>query len=418
MSYEILTEENPQVPEVTYILKEIGLPHDNVTMELCLDGNKWINNCAWVILNHGQALPVTLRLFRGTGSSVDYIVKKEGEIIIGLESTKTTDKDSRNTSVNQRFTKFVVFKQMYKDAKMILYYNNKQNHTTDTGKLGLRMFKTQGVHVTDSTGRDLLSDCPSFSTVDEILQAKNNIKEKKGNVSIKITKLADHTYGITARLSKGIGTSINSDPNIGCIVGLCATIYSLDSSASFVIQNHRVKLEGLTNKSKFWYANSSWPLKLEGSEVNSKGCKSPENPYRENTMSESHSTILFEQLVKKKNNFKVLFHQHACSAKSSFILADGSEACVPKEITIPDIVFLDSTNKTVFVVEGKIMKDIKKGDAQLDNLKKFDEFVLSKYSGHTIKKGLCIYTEGKTLPATKYPVWFSLDSEGKFTMDF
>jgi hypothetical protein len=135
-------------------------------------------------------------------------------------------------------------------------------------------------------------------------------------------------------------------------------------------------------------------------------------------MSESHSTILFETLVKKTRNLKVLFHDHASSAKSSFILANGSEAHVPKKTTIPDIVFLDSTIKTLFMVEGKIVKDIKKGDTQLENLGEFEKFVLSNYPEHTIKKGLCIYKDSKSIPETKYPVWFILDSEGNFTMNF
>jgi hypothetical protein len=70
------------------------------------------------------------------------------------------------------------------------------------------------------------------------------------------------------------------------------------------------------------------------------------------------------------------------------------------------------------MVEGKIVKDIKKGDAQLENLGKFEKLVLSKYPGYTIKKGLCIYNDFKSIPETKYPVWFTLDSKGNFTMNF
>jgi hypothetical protein len=71
------------------------------------------------------------------------------------------------------------------------------------------------------------------------------------------------------------------------------------------------------------------------------------------------------------------------------------------------------------MVEGKVVKDIKKGDAQLDNLDKFEKFVLSKYPEYTIKKGLCIYKDTKKpLPTTKYPVWFTLDFDGEYLMKF
>jgi len=416
MPVEIITEENPQIPEIACILKELKLPFENISISLVLNGNIW--NGSWQIKSGDTVLPATLKLFRGSGSSVDYLVRKDGEVVLGLESTKTSDKDSRNTSVNQRFTKFLVFHHQYPNAKMVLYYNNKQNHTTDTAKLGLRILKTQGVHVTDSTGRDLLFTISSFTTVDEIMKAKNDIKEQKGNISIKISKDSDHKYGITARLSKGTGTTINNDPNIGCVTGLCATIYSLDPSAEFVIRNHGVKLEDLKTSNKFWYANSAWSTRLDGCDKDSKGCKGPENIYREGTMSEAHSTILFETLLLSKTSMKVLFHNHASSAKSSFLLPDNSTAQVPKD-TYPDIVFLHTEIKTIFMVEGKVVKDIKKGDAQLDNLDKFEKFVLSKYPEYTIKKGLCIYKDTKKpLPTTKYPVWFTLDFDGEYLMKF
>ena len=164
METEIITEENPQIPEISFILKECGLPYQNISISPVLNGNIW--NGSWQIKSGDTVLPATLNLFRGSGSSLDYLVRKGGEVVLGLESTKTSDKESRNTSVNQRFTKFVVFHHQYPNAKMVLYYNNEQNHTTDTAKLGLRMLKTQGVHVTDSTGRDLLSAISSFTTVD------------------------------------------------------------------------------------------------------------------------------------------------------------------------------------------------------------------------------------------------------------
>jgi hypothetical protein len=76
-----------------------------------------------------------------------------------------------------------------------------------------------------------------FISIEEMINEKNKIKEKKGNVSVKISN-KDDTYYISCKLDKGISNSsgkISHDPNVGLLSGLINFIHNNNNSCKILI---------------------------------------------------------------------------------------------------------------------------------------------------------------------------------------
>jgi hypothetical protein len=423
-TYTICTEENPQINEIAFILNHLKCNCKVTGLTANITANKW--NGSFDVTTDDPNISVCVKLVKGHGSFVDYIVydhpdpnEKTSVPILLLESTKTSDSESRNTAINQRFTKFAVAKQRFPNVPLVLYYNTEQNTTTQTSLFGRRLMATYGVKIYDLNGKDMLVDAPPFTTVDEIIKEKNNFKEKKGNISIKITETAPHTYTINAKLSKGENTTICHDPNKGLITGIASSIFSLDKEAKFIITNHCVDTSKIKKTSdKFWYANNQYDLKLDGCEVSSQSATCPDTYWTNDITSEKASTIIYQNYM-EKNKWKTIYHNHSSSARSYFTDQNNEEHQVPKDITIPDIVMVNKKEKRIIICEGKIEKDYMMGVRQLDNQTKFIEYVEKYYKYYTIERGLCLYVKNLTVIESiqekiPYTILFALDSSGTF----
>ena len=421
MTVSICTEEKPQINEIEFILEHLGFPCRVSKITSDITGNIW--NGKFLAETNNPSLNVVIELVKGSGSCVDYIIydhlnpDEKSEPILLVESTKTSDSESRNTAINQRFTKFPVAKMRFPRTPLILYYNTKQTANTATNRFGKRLLSTFGVKAYDVGGNNLLTDSPPFTDVKEIMREKNSVKEKKGNVSVKIAEIAPHEYTISAKLSKGTSTKICHDPNKGLVTGIACAISIIDKEARFTITNHGVVTEKVVKPNeKFWYANSGHDLKLEGCELSSKGAHCPSKYWTRDTQSEKAATINY-QIHMEKSGWVTVFHNHSSSARSYFTDEQGEEHQVPKGITIPDHVGVNKTDKLIRICEGKIQKDWKKGVDQLNNLTKFLEYLQTYYQGYTIERGLCLYVTSikdidKIRGELSYPVFFTLDATG------
>ena len=416
----ICTEENPQRNEVEFILKRLRVPCKVSNITPSVKGNVWDET--FLAETDNPSINVVIILVKGWGSFVDYIVydkvnpdEKKTVPILLMESTKTTDSESRNTAINQRFTKFAVAKQRFPSTPLILYYNTEQVTNTATSHFGRRLLTTFGVEAYDVKGKNLLADSPPFTSVEEIMKEKNAFKEKKGNVSVKITLSAPHAYTISAKLSKGKNTTICHDPNKGLITGIASAIYSLDKEASFLIINHCVAVDQIKKTTdKFWYANSAYHLKLEGCNASSKGTVCPSGYWSRDSKSEKASTINYQYHM-EKNGWTTVYHNHSSSARSHFMDSHGKEHQVPKCLTIPDVVMVNKEKRCIQVCEGKVLKDWPLGVKQLENLTNFLKYLETHYMGYTVERGLCLYGDTfREIESVKkqlsYPVFFAMDS--------
>jgi hypothetical protein len=136
----ILTEEAPSIEEINFIITDIlsiDTPQINISPTL---NNKSFNG-EWEIKINAHTT-IIIKQFKGESSCVDYLVYEgyvddntnAGNALCILESTKTTDKSSRNTAVNQRITKFMVYDRLYptSQARKIMFYQPyKKNECTN-----------------------------------------------------------------------------------------------------------------------------------------------------------------------------------------------------------------------------------------------------------------------------------------------
>jgi len=443
--FTILTEEVPSQDEITFMVTNVlNLPADIHIHPLCVNNNF---KGEWLINLEKEKVEVSVKLFKGKTSSPDYLLF-EGDVnnetnpetaICILESTKTNDSSSRNTSVNQRISKFVVFQQMYpkNQSRKIMFYNRTWKKASDaltaTGKFGMMLMRSLNIeafHGENNVFENLyeLYKIDKFESIDSMIAAKNEIKEKKGNVSVKI-EVNDGNYQISCRLDKGKpgGNSygkMSHDPNVGLLCGLVNFIhmYSADNNCKIIVENHNISQEYFNKlrENKFWYA-------IHGIDVSFAGVadvKRPELPSSyftiESECTEKIATILFSQVIDKQ--YSCIFSNHSGCALTN-IKTKGADIVVERTMKRPDILFYNESENTLLIVEGKIEKDIKKGVAQLQdsNLDRFMQLIQTAYPGSTIKKGLCI-TINKLEKLEKYknlefPVVFAIDSTGSFYCD-
>jgi len=437
--FTILTEEAPSDDEITFMLSNI-LKIEKSLFEKAKIVPNYIDNRfkgEWEL--KFDIYKIIIKLFKGESSCADYLLfngnvnndtSAENAICI-LESTKTNDTNSRNTSVNQRITKFMVYKKLYPNskAKMVMFYNNKweNKNLTDTGKFGLKLMKSleiEAYHGENYIYENLydLYLINKFISIEEMINEKNKIKEKKGNVSVKISN-KDETYYISCKLDKGISSSssgkISHDPNVGLLSGLINFIHNNNNSCKILIEKHNIAQDYFNKlpKSKFWYAINK--IDVEFSDITI--IKRPDLPNKyftiENSCTEKISTILLSQIIDKK--YSCIFSNHSGCALTN-IKTHDKDIIVERTMPRPDILFYDKTENTLLIVEGKIEKDIHLGINQLQdsNLDRFIQLIKLCYPDSIIKKGLCITIDDITninkYSSIQFPILFAIDINGLY----
>jgi len=430
----ILTEEAPAIEEINFIIKDIlsiEPPQINISPIL---NNKSFNG-EWEIKINTYTT-IIIKLFKGESSCVDYLVYEgyvddntnPGNALCILESTKTTDKSSRNTAVNQRITKFMVYDRLYptSQARKIMFYNEEWigKKLTDTGAFGLTLMKSLNIeayHVKNNKAENLYDKYAVnvFQTIPELINAKNKIKEKLGNVSIKINN-NDDDYYISCKLDKGTSTNsgkISHDPNVGLLCGLINFIHSKNKQAKIIIQRHNISQEYFDKspKSKFWYAINKIPINFE----HIQNITFPSLPTKyftlEKKCTEKLATILCSQVISK--DYKCIFSNHSGCALSN-IKTHDKDITVERTMPRPDILFHNNEKNELFIIEGKIEKDINLGITQLkdEHLERFIVLIKTAYPECIIKKGLCVTIDSieniQKYQSLEYPVVFALDSNG------
>lgn len=122
----ILTEERPKESVVKTILEllqsdfNISLNIENVVIKPIIEESYFKFTYIVEGVNSTNFDKVYLKLVSGNSSFIDYLVCKQEQepedgdcsnILMAVEETKTSDKESRNTGVSQRATKFIYAKK-------------------------------------------------------------------------------------------------------------------------------------------------------------------------------------------------------------------------------------------------------------------------------------------------------------------
>ena len=132
----ILTEERPKKEVLQMIFEYFAKNHncgffgDAIRIIPLLDENKCFSFTYEVIgFKCAKINKVYIKTVSGASSFTDFLIfyqkelpKQEDSPIYAIEETKTDDKESRNTGVYQRCSKFVFIKNYYPNVKMIMLY--------------------------------------------------------------------------------------------------------------------------------------------------------------------------------------------------------------------------------------------------------------------------------------------------------
>ena len=447
-TFTILTEEVPSHHEIRFIIEKILYiePPPQIQISPMLNGE-------WKVPINTSTV-IVIKLFKGKSSCVDYLVfdghvddhTNAGNAICILESTKTTNQCSRNTAVYQRITKFLVYDKIYptSPARKIMFYNQEwtSKKNSDTCAFGLALMKSLNIeayhvkhdmvrsatrNVSHRTGSSLVDNLyekyavVGYETIPEMMHAKNKMKDKTGNTSIKIRNEGDNYY-ISCKLDKGTGTSsgkISHDPNVGILCGLLNYIHSKNPRANFIIQRHNIYQSYFDKfpRSKFWYAIHGIPITFE----NIQQIQFPLLPTKyfelETKCTEKLATILCTQVATAKGKGNECIFSNISGCALSNIKTTGMDITVERTMPRPDTVYHNEEKNELFIVEGKIEKDIPLGITQLKDkhLDRFVGVIQKEYPKCTIKKGLCITIDRlenlQKYQSLEFPVVFALDGE-------
>lgn len=394
----IYTEECPEVPVIRYIISNViqqDIKEVTCAITDCKDGVFTVETSANVT--------VILQLFKGTTSSVDYIVYYGNikEPVMLIEGTKTTDKESRNTSAYQRLIKFIIAKQYYPDATYVMFYEAPFScKITKSLQFGIRLLKTLGVLVVGHDGQELFQSITAFSSIDEMAVQKNNmILRSNTNTAITIKQKEDGTYEVTAKLEKS--GRFGHDPNKGLVSAVCFCMHALKPGCKITICNHGLKQCMLSGGNKFLYAIKGINVELEGLQL--PNVVIPKEYWQPQKISSEKAASLSCHFKFIQENWQCIFHNHAGGARSFLDLPNGKLLQVPKKCKIPDMVMLRGTE--IILIESKNATTLSKGDDQLNELTEIENLLKKEYPAHTIQKGLCVcLPNSKKIPSTMHDI--------------
>ena len=276
----ILSEERPKLHTISSILRMYAKHNDSEIIctnnHIIIDPVFYYGVFVFTYKVMGISIigvdEIILKIVSGKSSFVDYLIYEGGyslpnmqdSPVLAIEETKTTDKESRNTTIFQRLTKFVYIDFYYPKTKKIMFYNLQtleQLKVTNTNKFGIRLLLTLGVLI---EGKSFDQNLTKFESLEDIVKARQRIKKPPaGNIPLTIQIINSSLIYISGRLVKN--NRIAHDPNIGAVLGICKALRMLKFNGSIEVINHGLSQEHIANdKGKFIKAATQLNINLFG----------------------------------------------------------------------------------------------------------------------------------------------------------
>lgn len=187
----ILTEERPKTDVLEIIINKFVNDNkytaffDNLRILPILENDKFTFKYKLIGIECNKINEIFIKNISGTSSFVDFLIyfqQKEPTVkdqpLYAIEETKTDDKESRNTGVYQRCSKFVFINNYYPNAKKIMLYNlgvEQKKKPTDTYIFGTRLLLTLGIEI---MGKELDPKIfTKFKKIDEVISFKENMRK-------------------------------------------------------------------------------------------------------------------------------------------------------------------------------------------------------------------------------------------------
>lgn len=377
---------------------------------------------------------VYIKTISGNSSFTDFLIfyQKEEPIlkdepIYAIEETKTDDKESRNTGVYQRCSKFVFIQSYYPKVRKVMLYNLKveqKKESTSTYIFGTRLLLTLGVEILGKKLNETLFR--PFNTIDEIVELKASMrKAPKGNVPISILK-SDGKIEISGRLFKSGGLS--HDPNIGALSIISAVLRKLGWKGEIEITQHGLSQNNVGATNKFIQIANNLNVSLQGLTIPE--AKKHDNYWKYDTDGEKLGTIFIHLIVENFTHGYSIFENHAGCEKGYFITKSGEHIPLAKYmdrekykngdkdqiINIPDLILIDFGRSEVINVEGKKYAFRKKGIEELNNYDYIEKnYILKHYPEFKIVRTVVLYGS-KEEKIVEIEVGFLLNENGQLIL--
>ena len=404
---------------------------------------------------------VIARGVTGTGAFIDYQFyvtegycdKLENMVPIAVfEQTKTTERESGNTSGWQRMTKIADFICRFGDKiPMFFIYETREDGVVEVRPSSMAAFAIYSLynvrvigkncnlpselsklieewHKTD--GKDKEFNNKVFLAIANII---NSTKEKSNAISYRIFYDENDPLGksikIQAKLAKGKNLSISADPGIGFCSGMFLLLMKLGFRGEevsivkhglleekVILNNQRKggKLEGIIKRLPFKVTLSDISTNFELAEVNDKYLIS-------NFKGEKVVSVPFEVWLTggrpsmvSENGDIVIFSNHAGCGKTFFIIPNGKPIDTKKEKGIPDLIIANNIHKKIYVIEAEKSCNVKRGIEQLSEFTWIkDEYIQRYYPEYKILDGVITYGNlPKEENRKDKRFWLNLDYDG------
>ncbi len=445
----ILTEERAKPNVLKQILEIYSKKYDksltlnelkivpNIDKNEIFNNEYLIENAKIAGINH-----IILKIASGNSSFVDFLVFEQSStpkecsinsendgnnLKLLIEETKTSDKESRNTGVYQRLSKFVYADYFYPNTPKVMLYNiaepDDDKIPSDTSIFGTNILLTQNVEILGKSLRHF----NKFNTIDELIDFKNGMRSPpKGNVPIIITKTKD-SIKVSGRLEKPKGAgNIAHDPSIGALSAICNTLRNLGWDKDIIITQHGVKQEYIdkVNSNKFLNIALILDLKLEGIDISNKQPNLKQYWHYEKR-SEKMGTILLHLIgITDSPRTEAIYENHAGCERGYFYTPDYRAIALPKKdkngvnLYLPDLILKNDENKEILLIEGKQSSTLDKG---LEEIKHFesieDEFIKIYYPSYSITRWVSTFGENIYPNGLHQKVLFHLNKNGTYILN-
>ncbi|MCM1004714.1 MAG: hypothetical protein NC402_00265 [Prevotella sp.] len=438
----ILTEERPKKEVLQMIFEYFAKDHKcgffghEIQIIPILDKNKCFDFTYEVIgFKCAKVNRVFIKTVSGVSSFIDFLVfyqegcPQEGaEPLYAIEETKTDDRESRNTGVYQRCSKFVYLRYFYPKTRMIMLYAlqvPQKENPTETYIYGTRLLLTFGVTI---LGKRLDSQIfIPFTSIDDVINAKNCMQRPRAasNIPVLITK-KQNVIEISGRLVKD--NRLAHDPNIGALSMISACFRKLGWQGSIVITRHGLLQKYVGIRNKFVQIANKLNISLQGLKVPE--ALLPKMYWHYERLGEKLGTIFIHIVVDSFTDSYAVFENHAGCEKSYFQTASGEYLPLVKYydkeaykagdkdkiVYIPDLVLLDIKETEVITIEGKKYRERRNGIKELDNYDAFDELYLKKfYPKYRIVRTVVLYGSN-TDQIYDVEIGFLLNEKGKMIL--
>lgn len=382
---------------------------------------------------------IYIYIVSGYSSFVDYMIFEQGytpiedenyfsneerinNLIMLVEETKTSDNESRNTSVYQRSSKFAYASYFYPKVPKYMLYNSKESlkKPSDTNIFGTNLLLTQNVKI---IGKNL-EYYKKFKTIDELIHFKNNMRlPPKGNIPILINKLDENNITISGILSKPKSKgNIGHDPNIGAITSIAKTLRDLGWNKKITVTKHYVKQEKINKMkhNKFLSLAGILNINLEGVDITSKINK-PLLYWHYEDNSEKIATI-FIHLLSLNNNIQSIYENHA-GCERGYFHTPNTNIPIPKKhsgnkIAIPDLILKCDKEKEIILIEGKQSHTLHKGLDEINDYDLLENVCIKKYyPNYKINRWITTYGNDIYQMELNKKVLFHLNKDGTYYLN-